>query len=90
MTTVDWFYSVAFKKPRSGRLVWRHPRTKDPTEASRFARAEMERNFSGRGYQEYGQSRSYVRCWRGPGVGENWDEFITRDEYVAELRLPLR
>ncbi len=78
----DWSYSVAFKKPRSGKLLWVDSGTKDEHAASKIARALVAVRHGGEGYQEYGISKSYWRIW-----GENRStEPITRKEYEAGQR----
>jgi hypothetical protein len=78
-TPVDWFISVAFKKPKSGHLIWIDSRDKDPTLASKMAREYMDIAYSDEGYQEYGQSETCYRRW------EQFDEYITHDEYLEGL-----
>lgn len=76
---VDWSISVAFKKPKSGYLIWVDTREKDPTLASKQAREYMKTAYPDEGYEEYGQSETCYRCW------EKYDEYITHDEYSEGL-----
>jgi hypothetical protein len=67
---VGWGYAVAFKKPRSGRLVWVYTKAKDVVEASRIADKRRPD-----GYTEYGHSKWYWSDWGG------YKEIITQAEY---------
>lgn len=72
---VFWSYSVAFKKPRSRKLVWVHTRSTDVVEASKEARRLLPGDPEQAGYHEYGISKSYWRDWGG------YLEPISSDEY---------
>jgi hypothetical protein len=82
---VDWFWSVAFKKPRSGKLFWVASGTKDEMAASKIARGLLVVKHSGVGYHEYGLSKTYYRYWPRSSGGAQ-PEMITKDEYEEALR----
>lgn len=82
---VDWFWSVAFKKPRGGKLLWIDSGTKDEVAASKIARGLMAVKHSGAGYHEYGLSKTYYRYWPRSSGGAQ-PEPITRAEYEEALR----
>lgn len=77
---VSWSFSVAFKKPREGRLLWISTTTQDEVKASRQAQAYVDENYPGKRFHEYGISRTYWRHWRG------YSEPITKDEYEFALQ----
>jgi len=76
---VSWAYSVAFKKPRSGRLLWVSTDKQSETEASKEAQAVMAEHHPDSDYLEYGISKTYWRHWGG------YNEQITEDEYEFAL-----
>lgn len=77
---VDWSYSVAFKKPRGGKLFWVDSGLKDVVEASKAARVLVAMKQGGGAYNEYGVSKSYWRIW------DHAKESITSGEYEEGLR----
>jgi hypothetical protein len=82
---VDWFWSVAFKKPRSGKILWIDSGTKDEVAASKVARALVAVNHPGAAYHEYGLSKTYYRYWPRSSGGPR-PEPITKSEYEEALR----
>jgi hypothetical protein len=89
---VDWSYSVAFKKPRSGKLMWVDSGTQDEVAASKIARALVAAKPGGSDYREYGLSKTYYRLWTPtswdgkPKPDERWREIITKEEYTDALK----
>ena len=86
---VDWFWAVAFKKPRSGKLLWIDSGTKDEASASKIARGIFAVNHPDAPHHEYGLSKTYYRYWPRTSGGAQvgvMSEQITKDEYEEALR----
>ncbi len=81
---VWWSYSVAFKRPRSGRLIWVSTSAQTVSEASREANETMGRHRPTGGYLEYGITKTYYRHFGG------YDKQITKDDYDWAVKQGLR